>query len=165
MSFDLSIEARRIESSSGRCVSSGHDNCDEENIGFFDICFWENWAYMEIMKDMIVICNKHLSAAYTYWDRIIPVPQTALREIYGYLLSGSYYPDDEDVEGMTREFYEKFNLENACKLHDIICELYRIEHDNICETGEEWFADKETFNKFQKDPQSYVWEFRLRTCF
>ena len=74
---------------------------------------------------MIAISNRYAGTHYTDADFIIPVPQTALREIYAYLVSRCYLADEEylevlacNIEWEERDAYEKMNLGNAQKLHD-----------------------------------------------
>ena len=100
MGLDLYIEARIKEKATGQVISSNkhEEYADEEDKGFFEICWWCSSSFSDVRVKMIEISNKHAGTDYIDSDFIIPIPQSALREIYAYLVSRSYLPDDEYFE-------------------------------------------------------------------
>ena len=173
MGLDLYIEARIREKKTGRFISSDQyeEYADEEDKGFFEICWWCSRAFYGIRSKMIEISNRHAGTDHTDSDFIIPVPQAALRDIYAYLVNRSCLSDDEhfeaipcEVEWKERFSYEKMNLINAGKLHDLLWILDSIKHSN------DFWADgiiKEHIPvtsdliSLKEDPQAYEWEFRI----
>lgn len=171
MGLDLYIEARIREKKTGQLISSGTDDkfIDDEDRGFFEVCWWSSWDFGDIRAKMIEISNKYAETAYTDSDFIIPVPQSALREIYAYIVNRSYLPDDEyfevlpcNTEWAERSAYEIMNLTNAVKLHDLLHTLNSIKYDNdTMEYRPECIPDENDRKLFEEDPQAYEWEFRI----
>lgn len=153
MGLDIYIEARIKEKATGRIISFFEY---EDNEGFFEICSWMCYAFSD------------LNANYNSSDFVIPLPQTALREIYGYLLERSYisdtdvkYLENNDNNWLNKSCYENDNLYNAEKLHRLLFELERIKHDNVTLNYSEFIPNKKDHENFEKSPQSYEWEFRI----
>lgn len=92
MGLDLYIEARITQKDTGRIISGGNN---ESNEGFFEICWWCSSIFRDLRSGIIEIVNRHSGSDYTDTDIIIPIPMTALREIYGYLLRRSFVEDGE----------------------------------------------------------------------
>lgn len=141
MGLDLYIEARIKEKKTGRIISNPYKNGDAHGIdwedGFFEVCWWCSWNFVDIRRKMIDICNRHLNTDYTDEDFEIPLPQSALREIYALLVNRSYLPDDEEFEVLScniewevRSSYENMNLNNAQKLQGMIYNLKCIHYYN-----------------------------------
>ena len=135
LGHDLYIQARIKEKRTGQVISCG-DNDDydtEDNRGFFDICWWCGSPECDVRIKMIEICNNHGGTGYTDSDLFIPIPLSALRTVYAYVVSCCYFPEDKsflnlefETEWMDlyyRNAYEKANLLNADKLHDLISTL------------------------------------------
>ena len=167
MGLDLYIEARIREKKSGRIISSDELECDDDK-GYFEICWWCGWKYYDLRAKMIEICNKHAGTNYTDTDFSISIPQSALREIYACIVNSSYIPDDEpfevlpcNVEWQVRGSYEKMNLINAEKLHDILWNLNSIAYDNDIYIEEKNIPDKNDLKLLEENPQAYEWEFRI----
>lgn len=165
MGLDIYIEARIKEKATGRIISFFEY---EDNEGFFEICSWCSWAFSDVLDGMIDICNKHLNANYNSNDFVIPVPQTALREIYRYLLgrscvsgSDAEYLKNNNDDWLNRKCYENDNLYNAIEIHDLLVELERIKYENAIFGYSEFIPDKKDRDDFEKSPQSYEWEFRV----
>ncbi|MDE6781031.1 MAG: hypothetical protein K2J40_06190 [Ruminococcus sp.] len=115
---------------------------------------------------MIDICNRHLNTDYTDEDYEIPLPQSALREVYALLVNRSYLPDDEEfevlpcnIEWQERLSYEIMNLVNARKINNIIWQLKDIQYNNYASC--EYIPDKNDRQAFEENPQAYEWEFRI----
>lgn len=173
MGLDLYIEARISEKKTGRFISSGmyEQYEDDDDKGFFEICWWCSWDFFDIRTKMIEISNKHAETNYTDSDLVIPIPQSALRDIYAYIVNRSYLPDDEYFEVLPpnneweeRGSYEKMNLVNADKLHDFLWILNSIKYDNrICLDYilKEHILSETDFLRFAENPQTYEWEFRI----
>lgn len=173
MGLDLYIEARIKEKETGRIISSNQYNdkfADDENKGFFEICWWCSSSYRDVRTKMIEISNKHAGTNYIDSDFIITIPQSALREIYAYLVSRSYLSDDEyfevlpcDIEWEERASYEKMNLVNAGKLHDLLSTLSSITYYNdICNYVDKvQIPDQNDLELLKENPQAYEWEFRI----
>ncbi len=170
MGLDLYIEARIREKKTGRVISSGEygEHASEEDKGFFEICWWGGWLFCDIRAKMIEICSQYLGTNYTDSDFAIPTPQAALREIYAYLIKRSCVPEDEcfemyssDFEWQERGSYEKMNLANAEKLHDILWILNSIQYDNDVDIGKKYISDDTDRKFFKENPQAYKWEFRI----
>lgn len=174
MGLDLYIEARIREKKTGRIISSGEreEYEDEKDKGYFEVCWWCSWIFCDVRTKMIEICNQHLETNYTDSDEIIPVPQSALREIYAYLVERSYLPDNAYIEVLPcnaewqeRSSYEKMNLINANKLHDLLWTLSSIEHDNVISIDKIYIPDINDLKLLEKDSQAYGWEFRIMNSY
>ena len=170
MGLDIYIEARIREKATGRVISLS--DCAEyayekDDKGFFEICCWNSRLFCDIRTRMIEISNKHAKTDYTDSDFIIPVPQSALREIYAYIvnrccIAGSELSDNPDwQEVQEKSAYEKMNLINAEKLHDIFRTLNSIKYDNDILIDEKYIADKSDFERLSENPQAFEWEFRI----
>lgn len=134
---------------------------------FCEICWWCGWKMLPIRKGIIDICNKYAGTGYTEESFDIYFPQTALGEIYGFLVRNSYiggklpfetYPGD--MEWLERLSYEASNLTNAEKLHRLIymLELLKYEKDaSFC--GIITFKNDKDKERFMKAPREYEWEF------
>ncbi len=165
MGLDIYIEARIKEKSTGRIISFFEY---EDNEGFFEVCSWGSYGFSDVRDGMINICNKYLNANYNSNDFVIPLPQSALREIYGYLLKRSYISDNDvqylennSNDWLNKKCYENDNLYNAEKLHSLLIELERIKYENAISDYSEFIPDKKDRAAFEKSPQSYEWEFRI----
>lgn len=170
MGLDVYIEARIKEKTTGRIISSNnnfeYDDNDDE--GFFEVCSWCSRAFSDVRDGMINICNKYSDINYNRNDFVIPVPQIALREIYGYLLKRSYiseldaqYSENNDDDWLNKHCYENDNLYNAVKIHSLLAELERIKYENVTFDYSEFIPYKKDLMAFEKLPQSYDWEFRI----
>lgn len=170
MGLDLYIEARIRKKHTKRIISSDGSGFpeDEEHKGYFEICWWCGWEICDVRAKMIEICNQHAGTNYTDEDYFIPLPQSALREIYALLVNRSYLPDDEEfevlscnVEWLERDGYERNNLFNAMKLHDLLFNLNQIKYDNMIGIEKEHIPDEHDFKLLNENPQAYEWEFRI----
>ncbi|MCM1315074.1 MAG: hypothetical protein NC205_07805 [Prevotella sp.] len=180
MGLDLYIEALIKEKKTGRVISNPYKdgyNCGtclngytykikEEN-GFFEVCSWHTDDFYDIMHKMIDICNRHMNTNYTDEDDEIPIPHSALRDIYAFLVKRSYLPDDEEfevlpcnIEWERRSSYEKMNLINADKISGIIYQLKCIEYYNDVITSS-YIPNPEDKKAFENNPQNYEWKFRI----
>lgn len=108
-----------------------------------------------------------MNTDYTNKNYEIPIPQSALRDIYALLVKRSCLPDDEEfevlpcnIEWEERHSYEHDNLVNADKLSSIIYQLKCIENynDPITDMYIPNLEDKKSFNA---NPKNYEWQFRL----
>ena len=174
MGLDIYIEARICEKNTGRVISSSdcseYDVCDEDK-GFFEICSWNSRIFSDIRTKMIEISNKYAGTDYTDADFVIPIPQSALREIYAYIVNRSCLSDDEcfevspcDIEWEVRAGYEKTNLINAGRLHDLLYMLNIIKSDtnvSVSDTVEKYISDKNDLKHLEENPKEYRWEFRI----
>lgn len=176
MGLDLYIEARIREKKTGRLISADpitceEYRCEEEDIGFFEVCSWCSWLFRDIRTELIEISNKYAGTSYTDTDFIIPVPQSALREMYSCLIKHSYIHDNTDIktdfdnDRGDKRAYEKMNLINAQKLHDILWMLNSIRYDNDFHMGrsicQKWIPDEKDMKCLEENPQQFVWEFRI----
>lgn len=151
MGLDLYIEARIRERKTQSIVSVTSDAfADDDDRGFVEICRWCSWMFSDIRAGMIGICNKYAGTGYTDADFAIPIPQEALREIYVYLVRRSVLPADglpfaltenNPPEWEKRDSYEKMNLVNAEKLHDLLWVLDNIQYYNDAACAEKYIAD------------------------
>lgn len=166
MGLDIYIEARIKEKSTGKIISFFEY---EDNEGFFEICSWHSYGFSDVRDGMINICNEHLKASYNSNDFVIPVPQTALREIYGYILKRAYisvhdvqYLENNSNDWLNKKCYESENLYNAEKLHGLLAELESIKYENVTfDDYNKFIPDKKDCMNLKKSPQSYDWEFRI----
>lgn len=180
MGLDLYIEARIIEKKTGRVISHGSNDpyVKEEARGFFEICWWCGWDCRDIRDKMIEICNSHAGTGYTNSDSKIPIPPSALRDIYAHIVKRCYLPEDEpfgdlpyDIEHYEvyrweeRRGYERDNLTNADKLFDLIRIFEEIKYLEYM--PEYRFLYKENISSesdlklFVDNPLEYEWEFRI----
>lgn len=171
MGLDLYIEALIREKKTGKIISNPSENGyaygQKWENDFFEVCWWCGWDFVDIMHKMIDICNRHMNTNYTDEDYEIPIPQSALRDIYALLVNRSYLPDDEefevlpcDIEWEKRSSYETMNLINADKLSGIIYQLKCIEYYNDAITSS-YIPNPEDKKAFENNPQNYEWKFRI----
>ena len=170
MGLDLYIEARISEKKTGKVISSDEygEYADDEDKGFFEICWWCSRDFCDIRAKMIEISNKYAGTNYTDSDFVVPIPQSALREIYAYIVKRSYLPDHEyfealpcNIEWRERGTYEKMNLVNAEKLHDLLWTLNLIKYDNDICIDKKYIPDEKDLKLLKENPQAYEWEFRI----
>ena len=176
MGHDLYIQARIKEKRTGRVISRGDsdDYAAEDAIGFFDICWWCGSPECDVRIKMVEICNSHGGTSYTDSDRFIPIPQSALRAVYAHVVNCCCFLEDKFFLNLTlgtewmdlynRNTYEKANLLNANKLHDLISTLDEFKYENevseVCFLYKEYIPE-EDFRLFCKNPWAYEWEFRI----
>lgn len=177
MGHDLYIQARIKEKRTGRVISRGDsdDYAAEDDIGFFDICWWCGSPECDVRIKMIEICSSHGVTGYTDSDLFIPVPQSALRAVYAHVVNCCCFPKDKSFPNLTletgwmnphdRNAYEKANLLNADKLHDLIATLDEINDENkvldACFLYKEYIPDEKDLRLFYENPHIYEWEFRI----
>lgn len=171
MGLDLYIEALIKEKKTGRIISNPYPKKyaygQEWENGFFEVCWWCGHKFGDIIDNIIDICNSHMNTDYTNKNYEIPIPQSALRDIYALLVKRFYLPDDEEfeilpcnIEWEEHHSYEHDNLVNADKLSNIIYQLQCIEHynDPIIDM---YIPDSEDKKAFNANPKNYEWQFRL----
>lgn len=169
MGLDLYIQARIREKKTGKVISCGADKVyDEENEGFFEICWWCGWDFCDIRTKMIEISNQYGGTNYIDSDIVIPFPQSALREIYAFIVKRSYLSDDEhlevlpcNIEWQERYSYEQMNLVNAEKLHGLFWTLNEIKNDNEISIENKFIQNEDDWKKLKDNPQAYEWELRI----
>ena len=169
MGFDLYLEVRIREKSTNRVITRDEWNLYEyPECGFQDICWWCGWNYCDIRDEMIAVSNRSLQTQYTAQEHCIPVPETALREIYAYLLRRSCVPDDEAFElcpGEERwwmvESYEKMNLNNAMKLHDWMYAIQAVRCGGSFDFDDSMFRDIQDKQRLEAHPDEYLWEYQI----
>lgn len=177
MGHDLYIQARIKEKETGRVISCGDndDFAEEDAIGFFDICWWCGSPECDVRIKMIKICNSHAGTDYADSDYFIPIPPSALRDIYAHIVSCCCFPRDKSfrdfpygtewLELYERNGYEKTNLMNADKLHDLIATLEELsaekEVSDSCFLYKENIACESDLRLFEANPLVYEWEFRI----
>ena len=179
MGLDLYIEARIKEKSTGKIISCHPDidfNYDEndEDKGYFEVCYWRGWRFEDVREQIIAIANRHVGTNYTETDCRIPLPQSALHEIYVYLLIRSCpsknerFRDFYSTEWMERFRYEKFNLDNAAQLHNLLRTLSFIQYEDhitpinkLTLIDEKYIPDQYHLKQFTENPWAYEWEFRF----
>ena len=119
---------------------------------------------------MIEICNSHGGTDYTDSDFLIPIPPSALREIYAYIVKCCYLSEDDyfkefsyGIEWEIRSTYEKMNLLNADKLHDLLTTLEEIKHEKAIFyfLFRESISNESDLKNFENNPLEYEWEFRI----
>ena len=171
MSLDIYLEAR-IKEKSGRIISSDIDQkyYDEEDEGFFEICSWHSRLFCDVRTRLIEISNTYAGMHYTDSDFAIPVPQKALRGMYEYLIERACLHEGEIFEVLQggsewkwieKGSYEKMNLCNAEKLHDLIWNLNLIQYENTILLDGIYIPDKRDLALLEKNPAAYDWEFRI----
>lgn len=177
MGHDLYIQARIKEKTTGRVISRGgsDDYAAEDAKGFFDICWWCGSPECDVRIKMIEICNRHGGTSYEDSDLFIPIPPSALRDVYAHVVTCCCFPEDKSfphLSGETewldlyhRNGYEKANLLNADKLHDLISTLDELKYENtvsdVCFLYKEYIPDERDLKLFEDDPMAYEWEFRI----
>lgn len=173
MGLDLYIEARIRETKTDRIIFDKQEHFPEdEDIGFFEICWWCGWDFCDIRDKMIKIGNRHAGMEYTNADFRIPVPQSALRDIYAFIVRRCCLPSEEILDHEKccerpwefRMGYEKANLANADKLLDLLRVLQDIEYDNhtyFPDAYKESIFDENDLKRLEENPQAYKWEFRI----
>ena len=121
---------------------------------------------------MIEICNSHAGTDYTDSDSFIPIPPSALRAIYAHIVNCCCFPENESfknppykMELYERNLYEKANLLNADKLHDLISTLDEIKYEkkvsHACFLFKEYIPVESDLRLFEDNPLAYEWEFRI----
>lgn len=177
LGHDLYIQARIKEKKTGRVISRGDSDyyCGDDDTGFFDICWWCGSPECDVRIKMIEICNGYAGTDYTDSDSFIPIPSSALRAVYAHIVNCCYFPEDEpfrnlsyETEGLEsheRNLYEKTNLLNAVKLHDLISTLdeirYEKEVSHACFLFKEQIPEESDLRLFENNPLDYEWEFRI----
>lgn len=174
MGLDLYIEARIREKTTGRVISAGTEDryAEDEDRGFFEICWWRGWIFADIRAELAAISNRHAGTHYTDSDFVIPVPQSALREIYAHIVKRTCLAGDEKLEippcssaWKERSAYEGMNLDNAGKLHRLLYVLDSIEYTNYIhvddKTGAKYIPAQSDLKQFGGNPQAYVWDIRI----
>lgn len=169
MGHDLYIQARIKEKKTGRVIShgDGDEYGTEDDIGFFDICWWCGSPECDVRIRMIEICSSHGVTGYTDSDLFIPIPQSALRAIYAHVVNCCCFPEDKSFPNLThdRNAYEKANLLNADKLHDLISTLDEINYEkkvsDVYFLYQEYIPDEKDLRLFYENPLAYEWEFRI----
>ena len=177
LGHDLYIQARIKEKKTGRVISCGDgDNYAEDDaIGFFDICRWCGSPECDVRIKMIEICNSHAGTGYTDSDSFIPIPLSALRAVYAHIVNCCYFPENEPFRNLPyetewmelyeRNLYEKANLLNADKLHDLISALDEIKYEkkvsHTCFLFKEYIPEESDLRLFEDNPLAYEWEFRI----
>lgn len=171
MGLDLYIEARIKEKKTGKIITVTENDEYEEEKGYFEVCYWPTWTFADIRMGLISICNRHGEGQFTDSDFWIPIPQSALRDIYEYLMRRACLTVGECLELFPEEevwsarySYEIANLQNAEKVHEVWRLLSQIESENRFGGGE-WvnanIASEEDRKLFEENPQGYEWEFRI----
>ena len=93
MSPELYIEAKITEKATGRCITVPADGTESEDALYFAcLRIWISGIY-PLRNSWIDILNRHLHTAYPYSETVIPVPQTALREMCSCLYSYCCTPE------------------------------------------------------------------------
>ena len=177
MGHDLYIQARIREKRNGWVISHGDsdDYAAEENKGFFDICWWCGSPECDVRFRMVEICSSHGVTGYTDSDLFIPIPPSALRAVYAHVVSCCCFPENKSFPNLAldtrwmnphdRNAYEKANLLNADKLHDLIATLDEINDENkvldACFLYKEYIPDEKDLRHFYENPLAYEWEFRI----
>lgn len=172
MGYDLYIEARIREKKTGKVISSGPNDkyVPEEDKGFFDICWWCGQPECDVRIKMFEICNSHGGTDYTDSDTFIPVPPSALRDIYAYIVQRCCLSKDEyfkeflyEKEWDVRSTYEKSNLLNADKLHDLIITFEEIQNEKqiMWFLFREYIPNESDLKHLEDNPLEYEWELRI----
>ena len=174
LGHDLYIQARIKEKRTGRIISFGDSDeyNAEDDIGFFEICWWCGSPECDVRIKMIEICNRYGGTDYTGSDLFVPLPLLALRDVYAHVVNCCCFPEDIDLPYETewmnlyhRNVYEKANLLNADKLHNLISTLDELKYENkvsdACFLYKKYIPDKEDLKLFEGNPLSYEWEFRI----
>ena len=147
MGLDLYIEARIREKKTRRIisVSSGDDYAAEEDMGFFEICWWCSWIFEDIRAKMIEINRSFL-------------PDDECLEVLPC-----------NIEWEERNSYEIMNLQNAEKLHFVLYVLKSTEFANYISvdyhSGKKYIPIENDLKLFGENPQAYEWEFRIENSY
>lgn len=171
MGHDLYIQARIKEKGTGRIISQG----DGDDSGFFDICWWCGSPECDVRIKMIELCNSYGGTNYTDSDLFIPIPSSALRAVYAHIVNCCCFPEGNSFINLAfesewtdlyiRNAYEKANLSNADKLHDLISTLDELKYENqvcdACFLYQEYIPDEKALRYFYENPSVYEWEFRI----
>lgn len=124
---------------------------------------------------MIEICSSHVGTDYRDSDLFIPIPPSALCAVYAHVVNCCCFPEDKFFRNLTletgwmtphdRNAYEKANLLNAHKLHDLIATLDEINDENkvldACFLYQEYIPDEKDLRLFYENPLAFEWEFRI----
>lgn len=177
MGHDLYFQARIKEKNTGRVISCGdNDDYEEKDAkGFFDICWWCGSPECDVRIKMIEICNCYGGTGYTDSDLMISVPPSALRAIYAHIVNCCYVPEDKPFQNIPyetewmdlyeRNIYEKTNLLNAEKIHDLIAALDELKYEKkalrFCFLFQEHIPKESDLRDFENSPLDYEWEFRI----
>ena len=147
MGLDLYIEARIREKKTRRIisVSSGDEYVYEDDIGFFEICWWCSWIFEDIRAKMIEINRSFL-------------PDDECLEVLPC-----------NIEWEERNSYEIMNLQNAEKLHFVLYVLKSTEFANYISvdyhSGKKYIPIENDLKLFGENPQAYEWEFRIENSY
>ncbi len=156
MSLDFYIEAKVSDRKKHLAVSR------TEFGRYFEICWWRSWFFSDIRDGMIDIANKYSKKNYTNEDYKIPLPESALHEVYGYLLKNSFVPESEYKwsDSMARE---TSNVENAQKLRHFMHGLECIKYNNtfILNDIKKYISDENDWKNLNENPQAFEWKFRI----
>lgn len=105
MGLDLYIEAKITEKATGRCISAcdpsytesplpdPEDGIFSEDGQYFCVLWMCGWDAAAVRNSWIDIINRHLKTSYNGEETLIPLPQTALREICSCLYSYGISPE------------------------------------------------------------------------
>lgn len=156
MSLEFYIEAKISDRKNNLAVS--RTECGR----YFTICWWRSWFFSDIRDGIIEIANKHSGKNYTNEHYKIPLPESALHEVYGYLLENSFVPESEYKypDSMAQEMS---NVENACKLRHFIWGLECIKHNNtfVLNDIKKHIPDENDWKNLNENPQTFEWKFRI----
>ncbi len=160
MNMDLFIEAKIIEKKTSRVISRDYDFPDDN---YIEICYWCSWSFEYIRDGLIEIANRYSGKNYTNEDYKIPLPESALHEVYGYLLKNSFVPESEYKwsDSMAREVS---NVENACKLRHFMYGLECIKYSNtfiLNDDVKKCIPDENDRKNLKENPQAFEWKFRI----
>lgn len=156
MSLDFYIEAKISDRKTNLAISR------TEYGRYFEICWWRSWFFSYIRDGLIEIANRYSGKNYTNEDYKIPFPESALHEVYGYLLKNSFVPENEYKwsDSMAREIS---NVENAYKLRRFMHGLECVKHKNIFifEDIKKYIPDENDWKNLNENPQAFEWKFRI----
>lgn len=170
MGLDLFVQVRVIDKKTGQIISRNRDDdyFDKKEKGFIEICWWGLRYFWELGYDLAEICNKHAKRNYKFPEEDVPIPLSALPEVYRCILHCVYDEEiclqyDEKLDILRdvddHVWIEKASIENAKALH----EWFRFiigKNDNM-QIKEEDIPNEEDRKKMKESPKNYKYEFQL----
>lgn len=168
MGLDLFIEVRITEKKTGRLISRNkYDDyySDVREKGFIRICWWGFSCLRQLGYDIVDICEKYTKTKVEYPKECVPIPHSALHEIYGCILKRAYLYDEDlqmvlpEMDWKENVWIERDSLENAKALHEWLrfingmTDGFQIKDEDV--------PDEEDRKDLLKSPKNYEYEFRI----
>mgnify|MGYP007069878402 CR=1 FL=1 len=130
------------------CPKEKWDYCGDWSREYFEVCYWK--------KDSEIF--NFLREHYTFDDdNSVSLPANAMRPIYAKAVEFSY-GDEEDCTGL---IMENQNVRNAYHLGNVLTAIGTGHYGDSTIIPEGCFCEGFGFEKLQKHPDDFEWEFNV----